>query len=51
MTCFSMHVVPPALPQRSEPNRPAFDHVERLLDHALEDTFPASDPISLSRCD
>lgn len=24
------------------------DHVERLLDQALEDTFPASDPIAVS---
>jgi hypothetical protein len=24
------------------------DHVERLLDQALEETFPASDPIAVS---
>ena len=24
------------------------DHVERLLDHALEETFPASDPVAVS---
>ena len=24
------------------------EHVERLLDHALEETFPASDPIAVS---
>lgn len=24
------------------------DHIERLLDQALEDTFPASDPIAVS---
>jgi len=24
------------------------DHIERLLDHALEATFPASDPIAVS---
>ena len=25
----------------------ALDHVERLLDSALEDTFPASDPVAV----
>jgi ankyrin repeat protein len=24
------------------------EHLERLLDHALEETFPASDPIAVS---
>jgi hypothetical protein len=24
------------------------DHIEQLLDHALEATFPASDPIAVS---
>jgi hypothetical protein len=28
--------------------RPREDHVERLLDQALEATFPASDPIAVS---
>jgi hypothetical protein len=27
---------------------PREDHLERLLDHALEETFPASDPIAVS---
>jgi len=27
---------------------PAEDHVERLLDQALEATFPASDPVAIS---
>ena len=27
---------------------PENDHLERLLDHALEETFPASDPIAVS---
>lgn len=26
----------------------AEDHVERLLDQALEETFPASDPVAIS---
>ena len=26
---------------------PAADHVERLLDSALEQTFPASDPVAV----
>jgi len=26
----------------------AEDHLERLLDHALEETFPASDPVAVS---
>ena len=25
----------------------AEDHFERLLDHALEETFPASDPVAV----
>ena len=25
----------------------AEDHIERLLDHALEETFPASDPVAV----
>ena len=25
----------------------ADDHFERLLDHALEETFPASDPVAV----
>lgn len=27
---------------------PQNEHLERLLDHALEETFPASDPIAVS---
>jgi ankyrin repeat protein len=27
---------------------PRDEHLERLLDHALEETFPASDPIAVS---
>ena len=27
---------------------PEDEHLERLLDHALEETFPASDPIAVS---
>ncbi|HEU4351960.1 MAG TPA: ankyrin repeat domain-containing protein [Burkholderiales bacterium] len=27
---------------------PREEHVERLLDHALEETFPASDPVAVS---
>jgi hypothetical protein len=26
----------------------AEEHLERLLDHALEETFPASDPVAIS---
>jgi len=29
--------------------RPSDEHLERLLDQALEATFPASDPIAVSR--
>ena len=29
-------------------SRPRDDHIEWLLDQALEDTFPASDPIAVS---
>lgn len=28
--------------------RPSEEHIERLLDQALEATFPASDPVALS---
>ena len=29
-------------------NSPAEDHVEKLLDEALRETFPASDPVAVS---
>jgi hypothetical protein len=31
-----------------DPRDPLNEHLERLLDEALEQTFPASDPIAVS---
>ena len=36
-----------AMTQTPEGAGPLADHVERLLDAALEQTFPASDPIAV----
>jgi hypothetical protein len=35
-------------PSRGAARSAAEDHVEQLLDHALEATFPASDPVALT---
>jgi hypothetical protein len=35
-------------PQRSHDHMKSVDHIEQLLDHALEATFPASDPVAVS---
>lgn len=37
----------PALPSASTEEAERSKHVERLLDEALEQTFPASDPIAV----
>ena len=40
----------PAAPARNEPAA-ARAHVEDMLDEALMQTFPASDPVTLKACD
>jgi hypothetical protein len=43
----------PADPPHHKPMQadPPLTDADLMLDHALEDTFPASDPVSSNRCD
>jgi hypothetical protein len=34
-------------PRESDPARDSKEELDRKLDHALEETFPASDPVSI----
>jgi len=40
---------PPAGPADSQPEAPEISRQDDLLDEALEETFPASDPVSVYR--
>lgn len=43
------HAVPITDPEPESPTEKGEDHQEDLLDEALEETFPASDPVSVKR--
>ena len=41
----------PSEPMPGAPDKPAHQHAEELLDESLDETFPASDPITSSLFD
>lgn len=44
-------IVPPGAADDEAPSRPDREHREELLDEAIEETFPASDPPAAPRFD